>query len=434
MNDGVPARSEPAWLIVPLVASLLMIAPFTVDAYLPSFGAIAAEFGVDQAAMQHTLSLYLWFFGGMMLVHGPLSDAWGRRRMVLVALAVYVLASIGAALARDLTELIWARIGQGMAAGAGVVIGRALVRDLFSGARAQKVMSNVTLVFAMAPAIAPVIGGWLDAVWGWRSVFWFLAGFAALSIVGVWRFMPETVPPERRQSLALGFILRSYVRAVRHAPFMGLTLVFALLFAGMFLYIAAAPIILLERLQQTPLDFWKFFVPVVLGLMLGSRVSNALATRLAPRHSVWVGLGLSALGVLLNLVVNAFGIPPSDLAHTAAGVAAGVVNGAGDWAVAWVVAPILLYAMGMATAMPSLNLMGLDYLPTQRGLGSALQGFTQMVLAGAVSALAVAVLAQHLLWLAGGMAVVWLVAVLLYAGWYRHAPRLDWASERAAHP
>ncbi len=90
--------------------------------------------------------------------------------------------------------------------------------------------------------------------------------------------------------------------------------------------------------------------------------------------------------------------------------------------------------MGMATAMPSLNLMGLDYLPTQRGLGSALQGFTQMVLAGAVSALAVAVLAQHLLWLAGGMAVVWLVAVLLYAGWYRHAPRLDWASERAAHP
>ena len=426
MNDRVPARSEPAWLIVPLVASLLMIAPFTVDAYLPSFGAIAAEFGVDQAAMQHTLSLYLWFFGGMMLVHGPLSDAWGRRRMVLVALAVYVLASIGAALARDLTELIWARVGQGMAAGAGVVIGRAVVRDLFSGARAQKVMSNITLVFAMAPAIAPVIGGWLDTVWGWRSVFWFLAGFAALSIVGVWRFMPETVSPEQRQSLAIGFVLRSYARALRHAPFMGLTLVFALLFAGMFLYIAAAPIILLSHLQQTPVDFWKFFVPVVLGLMLGSRISNAVASRLAPRHSVWLGLGLSALGVLLNLIVNAFGIVQTDWVHAP--------SGAVDGAVAWVVAPILLYAMGMSTAMPSLNLMGLDYLPTQRGLGSALQGFTQMVLAGTVSALAVAVLAQHLMWLAGGMAVVWLAALLLYGAWYRHAPRLDWASERAAHP
>lgn len=413
------SRSEPAWLIVPLVASLLMIAPFTVDAYLPSFGAIAAEFGVDQAAMQHTLSIYLWFFGGMMLVHGPASDAFGRRRMVLVALVVYVLASIGAALAQDLTELIWARIGQGMAAGAGVVIGRALVRDLFSGARAQKVMSNVTLVFAMAPAIAPVIGGWLDAVWGWRSVFWFLAGFAALSMLGVWRFMPETVPPARRQSLAVGFIASSYARALRHASFMGLTGVFALLFSGLFLYIAAAPIVLLDELQQRPTDFWKFFLPVVLGLMLGSRVSNALATRLAPRRSVWLGLGLSAAGVLLNLLVNWLGV---------------VASATGDVAVAWVVAPILLYSMGMATAMPALTLMGLDYLPAQRGLGSALQGFIQMALAGTMSALAVAFLAQHLAWLAAGMAGVWLAAMLLYGWWYRHAPRLDWASERAAHP
>lgn len=412
-------RHEPTWLIVPLVASLLMIAPFTVDAYLPSFGAIAAEFGVDQAAMQHTLSIYLWFFGGMMLVHGPLSDAWGRRRMVLLALVIYLLASVGAALSRDLTELIWARIGQGVAAGAGVVIGRALVRDLFAGTRAQKVMSNVTLVFAMAPAIAPVIGGLLDAAWGWRSVFWFLAGFAALLMLGVLRFMPETVTAEHRQSISPRFILSSYGRALRDAPFMALSLVFALLFVGMFLYIAAAPIILLDHLQQAPTDFWKFFVPVVLGLMLGSRVSNLLATRLAPRNTVWIGLGLSAMGVLFNLGVNLFGLAQITPI---------------DQAVVWVVAPILLYAMGMSTAMPSLNLMGLDYLPTQRGLGSALQGFVQMALAGAVSAFAVAVLAQHLFWLACGMAGVWLAAVVLYGWWYRHAPRLDWASEQAAHP
>ncbi|WP_407275584.1 multidrug effflux MFS transporter [Halothiobacillus sp. DCM-1] len=415
----VEAQDEPAWLIVPLVASLLMIAPFTVDAYLPSFGAIATEFGVDQAAMQHTLSLYLWFFGGMMLVHGPLSDAWGRRRMVLVALLVYAVASVGAALARDLTELIWARIGQGVAAGAGVVIGRALVRDLFSGARAQKVMSNVTLVFAMAPAIAPVIGGWLAAAFGWRSVFWFLAVFAAILLMGVLRFMPETVTPDRRQSMAPHFILQSYARALCHAPFVALTLVFALLFAGMFLYIAAAPVVLLAHLHQSPTDFWKFFVPVVLGLMLGSRISNALATRLAPRHSVWVGLMVSALGAFLNLAINL----------------SGVLNTApGEQAVIWIVAPILLYAMGMSTAMPSLNLMGLDYLPTQRGLGSAVQGFMQMMLAGVVSGFCVAVLAQHLLWLALGMVAMWLLAALLYGWWSRHAPQLDWASERAAHP
>jgi len=227
------------WVIVPLVASLLMIAPFTVDAYLPSFPAIAREFGVNDAAMQHTLSLYLWFFGGMMLIHGPLSDRFGRRRMVLISLVFYALASVGAALASSINELIAARIVQGIAAGAGVVIGRALVRDLFEGATAQRVMSNITFVFAVAPAIAPIIGGGLDAVFGWRSIFWFLALFAGVSMLGVVGFMPETVGAHNRQSIAPKFILMSYIKALRDGSFMGLTLVFALLFAGLFLYIAA---------------------------------------------------------------------------------------------------------------------------------------------------------------------------------------------------
>ncbi|HQT42796.1 MAG TPA: Bcr/CflA family efflux MFS transporter, partial [Halothiobacillus sp.] len=273
------APATRVWVIVPLVASLLMIAPFTVDAYLPSFPAIAQEFGVDDATMQLTLSLYLWFFGGMMLVHGPLSDRFGRRHMVLVSLMIYAVASVGAALAGTINELIAARIVQGIAAGAGVVIGRALVRDLFEGATAQRVMSNITFVFAAAPAIAPIIGGGLDAVFGWRSVFWFLALFAGVSMLGVLGFMPETIGAHNRQSIAPKFIVISYLKALIHRPFMGLTLVFALLFSGMFLYIAAAPIVLIGHLGQPSTGFWKFFVPLVVGLIMGSRVSNFLARR-----------------------------------------------------------------------------------------------------------------------------------------------------------
>lgn len=410
------ARIVPkAILIVPLVASMLMIAPFTVDAYLPSFPAIGQEFGVDQATMQLTLSLYLWFFGGMMLVHGPLSDTFGRKRMVLISLTVYALASIGAALAGSINELIAARIVQGIAAGAGVVIGRALVRDLFEGATAQRVMSNITLVFAIAPAIAPIIGGLLENLFGWRSIFWFLALFAAVSMLGVLVFMPETVGAHNRQSIAPMFILKSYGRALRHAPFMGLTLVFALLFAGLFLYIAAAPAVLIDHLQQTPTDFWKFFVPLVAGLILGSRISNVLASRFAPMTTVSIGIGFAAVAVGFNLLQSFwFAAEP------------GTVT---DWRVWWTVSPITFYAMGMATAMPSLNLMGLDYIPAQRGLASALQGFVQMMLAGMVSAFAVAHLAQNLLMLAFGMAVLWLISAGIWLWWYRHAPRLGFASQ-----
>lgn len=406
MNAPAPR----ALLIVPVVASLLMLAPFTVDAYLPSFPSIAADFRVEEAAMQDTLSIYLWFFGSMMLVHGPLSDSFGRKRTVLIALTVYALASVAAALAHNLSELVYARIGQGIAAGAGVVIGRALVRDLFQGAMAQRVMSNVTLVFAAAPAIAPIIGGALEVAFGWRSVFWFLAGFAVLLVLGVLRFMPETIGAHNRQPLALGFVLKSYGRALFYGPFIGLTLIFALLFAGLFLYIAAAPAVLIGHLGQAPTDFWKFFVPLVTGLILGSRVSNWLSRRATALRTVTWGLAFSGLAVAYNLAQSLWFM-------------------SGTESIWWTVSPITLYAMGLATAMPALNLMALDYIPAQRGLASALQGFMQMALAGLVSAFVVARLSAHLTWLAAGMLCLWGVAALIWVLWVYRAPRLGFASE-----
>ncbi len=405
MNTTTRGGARSAAVLTLVIAGLLMIAPFTIDAYLPSFHAIADEFGVGHAAVQQTLSFYLLAFSALMLFHGPASDSFGRKRVLLLALAVYIVMTLLAAGAQNLTQLILARVGQGLAAGAGVVIGRALVRDLFAGAEAQRVMANVMLVFAAAPAAAPIIGGWLHEWFGWRAIFGFLALMALLQGLAVWRLLPETLRPEQRQPFSPRFVLCSYVQALRHPRYMQLIIVFALLFGGMFLYVAAAPAVLLDHLQQREVDFWKFFVPLVTGLILGSRVSNHLAGRLTPVQTMALGLGFSALAVLYNLFQA--GLQPADIVHSV-----------------WLsVTPITLYVMGMATAMPALNLTALNYWPEQRGLASALQGATQMALGGVVSGVLVAWLADSLLALAFGMAGLYTASLLLWLVWLRHERR-----------
>ena len=404
---GAPAVRPPtgrrAALLVVLIAGLLMLAPFTVDAYLPSFHAIGDEFGVGQAAMQQTLSLYLLAFGSMMLFYGPASDSFGRRRVILLALLVYALMTVFAALSQSIGQLIAARIGQGLAAGGSTVIARALVRDLFEDDDAQRVMANVMLVFAAAPAAAPIIGGWLHDWFGWRSVFWFLVGFAGLMALAVWRLLPETVAHRHRQSFHPAFVLKSYARALTHPRYMQLILVFALLFGGMFLYVAAAPAILIDHLGQSETDFWKFFVPLVTGLIIGSRITRWLTGRISPAATMALGLSLSGLAVLYNLVQA--GVQPADVTH-------------GVWLT---VTPITLYVMGMATTMPALNIQALDYWPEQRGLASALQGASQMGFAGIVSGLMVAWLVDSLFALAVGMAGLYATALLLWLYWWRTA-------------
>ena len=401
-GDTSPQGRRAAVLIL-VIAGLLMLAPFTVDAYLPSFHAIGDEFGVGQAAVQQTLSLYLLAFGSMMLFYGPAADSFGRKRVILLALLAYALMTVWAAMSQSLVQLIAARVGQGLAAGAGVVIGRALVRDLFAGADAQRVMANVMLVFAAAPAAAPIIGGWLHEWFGWRSVFWFLLGFALLMALAIWRLLPETVSMEARQSFAPRFVARSYLRAFSHPRYMQLIVVFALLFGGMFLYVAAAPAILIDHLGQRETDFWKFFVPLVTGLILGSRMTRWLAGRLSMTSTMALGLAISGMAVLYNLLQVS--LQPADQVH-------------GVWLT---VTPITLYVMGMATTMPALNITALDYWPAQRGLASALQGATQMAFAGIVSGVLVAWLADSLLALAIGMATLYVAALGLWLLWWRSA-------------
>ncbi len=176
-----------------------MLGPFSIDTYLPSFPAIGGEFDASAAGVQQTLSAYFLTFAVMTLFHGTLSDSFGRRPVILVSLVVYVAASIGCAVATDLPDLVLYRALQGLSAGAGMVVGRAIIRDSFEGHAAQRLMSLVTMIFALAPAIAPVIGGWLQGWFGWRSVFVFLALYGVILLAAcLWR-LPETHPPAARR-------------------------------------------------------------------------------------------------------------------------------------------------------------------------------------------------------------------------------------------
>lgn len=379
------------WLAV-TVALLAMLAPFSIDTYLPSFPDIGAEFSVSSVYLQQTLSFYLLAFAVMTLVYGPLSDSLGRRRVVLVAVALYVLCSIGCWFAPNAHWLLIMRIGQGLSASAGVVIGRAVIRDAFAGAQAQRVMAQMMLIFGLAPAIAPIIGGWLHDAFGWRSVFMFLTVLGAAIWVWTAALLPETLPPAARQPIHPRAVGRTYWHALRSSHFMGLVIVTALNFGAIFLYIAGSPEIIYRHLQRGPSDFGLLFAPLVGGMMLGTLLSHRLAGRVTHGHCVDLGFGLMLAGAAVNAL----------LAFTAA------------TSVYTVIAPPILYAVGMALAMPNLSLMAMDLYPAHRGLASALQGFTHSAANALVAGLVVPLLAHDLRGLTSGMLVMTLAGFGLW--------------------
>jgi len=251
MAEAHHATRRFRWSFAALLAAFSALGPFSIDAYLPAFAGIQTSLDATPLEIQQTLSAYLFAFGLMFLFHGALSDSFGRRPVILVALAIYTIASIGAALAASVHALIAWRIVQGLSVGAGMVVGRAMIRDLFGPEDAQRLMSVVTLFFGLAPAVAPVIGGWLFVGLGWRSVFWFLAGLGVL-LVGVgWRYLPETHGVASRQPFHPVALLKGYEEVGIHARFLLLSLTAGFNFNAFFLYIVSAPVFLGDKVTAS---------------------------------------------------------------------------------------------------------------------------------------------------------------------------------------
>jgi DHA1 family bicyclomycin/chloramphenicol resistance-like MFS transporter len=358
-----------------------MLGPFSVDTYLPAFSAMAESLDTSQLKIQQTLTVYLFAFAAMSLWHGALSDALGRKPVIVVTLAVYAVASVGCAIAGNVESLVLFRVLQGLSAGGGWLVGRAIVRDRFHGPEAQRLMSRITLMFAIAPAIAPIVGGWLLAISGWRSIFWALFVFTAALLVWVIRDLRETHPVSARQSLRPRVLWANYVSVFMRREFQLLAGMVAFNFAGFFLYIPAAPVFLMQHLRLSPQDFGWMFVPSIAGMMTGAMLSGRLAERLLPAQTIWLGFGLMGFAAVSNVAL-AWALPPS---------------------LPWSILPLPLYSCGMSLVMPSSQLMLLDLFPSLRGLASSLQGFTHTLLSGIVAGAVAPALEHSTRALAGGM-------------------------------
>lgn len=396
-----------SWAFAALLASLAMLGPFAVDMYLPSFPAIGREFGASQIALQQTLSVYMFAFAFMMLWHGALSDALGRRPIVLAGLAVFALGTLGCAIAGNIQSLWLFRGLQGLSAGAGLVVGRAIIRDRFSGPEAQRMMSQMILVFGIGPALAPIVGGALLNTLGWRSIFWAMLAWTVVMLLLCIRTLPETLPPAHRHPLHPRALWRNYRAVVSQPNFTLLALVPALNFCAFFLYIAAAPAFLVDLLGVSTWGFAWLFVPMIAGIMIGAWISGQLAGRISPLRQIRAGYALLAVAVLANLAICAFA-PPY--------VAANVL-------------PIMIYTVGTSLIMPCVTLLLLDLFPTMRGMTSSLQGFIQFALGGVVAGTIAPLLAQSLLTLAAGMAGFTIASFLLWLTYQRRARSVlkDWS-------
>jgi len=393
-SSAAPLVHRRSWAFAALMASLSMLGPFAVDMYLPAFPAIGAEFGVTAIALQQTLSVYMIAYAFMMLWHGALSDSLGRRPVVIAGLVVFALGTLGCAIAGNIESLWLSRVLQGLSAGAGLVVGRAIIRDRFHGAEAQRMMSQTTMVFGLGPAIAPIVGGALLNLLGWRSIFWGMFTWTAVMIVLCVRVLPETHPVASRHPLRPRALLRNYRQVLGRPAFALLAFLLAFNFCAFFLYIAAAPAFLVDLLGVSTLGFAWLFVPMISGIMVGAFLSGRIAGRLSPMRTIRIGYAVLATGVLINLAVSYLLSPQ----------------------VAWNVLPIFVYTIGSSLIMPSVTLILLDLFPTMRGMTSSLQGFVQFALGAVVAGSIAPLLAHALTSLAWGMAaftaasfVLWLV-------------------------
>jgi len=366
-----------------LLGGLAMFGPFSIDTIFPAFPQMAAQFGADKLAMQQTISVYLIAYALMSIVHGPLSDAVGRRRVILGGLTVFIVASAGCALAPDLRTLLAFRALQGLSAGVGLIVGRAVIRDVLQGSDAQRLMSHVSMIFGIAPAIAPIIGGWMLGVGRWPLIFWFLVAFSVLLLAATALWLPETHPPQSRMPLRPQRLLRDYVAIALNPRFQRLAAAGAFGFAGLFLYIASAPAFVMDLLGLSEQGFAWLFLPTIGGMTLGAFVSGRVAGRWKPPYQVGVGYACIGAAALCNVLYNAF-VPAIS--------------------VPWAVLPMSLASFGVALVFPVLTLAILDMYPRQRGSASSLQAFTQLVLNSAVAGALSPLLSRHGLHLALGMA------------------------------
>ena len=392
----------PKWALAVLLAVLGMLGPFSIDTYLPAFAGIATALGATPVEMQQTLSAYLFGFAFMNLFHGALADSFGRRPVVLWGIALFTIASAGCALSQSIGQLVFFRAVQGLSTGAGIVVSRAVIRDMFPPAQAQQVMSQVTIYFGVAPAVAPIVGGWLFVHTGWHSIFWFLALVGAILWITNFRLLPETLHPSHRQPFNVRHLMRGYWALGSSPKFLLLALASGVPFNGMFLYVLSAPAFLGEHLKLEPTQFFWFFVLTISGIMGGAWLSGRLAGRIAPKRQIRHGFVIMFVVGIANVALNTVLAP-----HPA-----------------WALLPIAIFSFGWALMVPVVTLLVLDLVPERRGMASSLQAFVGSTANGVVAGVISPLVMHSALGLATASLLMMCIGLTSWMYLHHHWPEL----------
>ncbi len=347
-----------------LLALLTAIGPLSVDLYLPSLPEIGRALAAPASQVQLTISSYLVGFAAGQIVYGPVSDLFGRKPVMFVALVIFCAASLACAGAPNIESLIAARVVQAVGASGAVVLARAVVRDLYEGARAGRELSVMAMIMGLAPVIAPTIGAALQMMFGWRACFLFICAGGVITIVAMWRFMPETLQRPAPGSFTAVQIVNAYRIVASDPGFLAHLALVAVSFAGLFAFISASPFVLQNFFGLTPVEFGVAFAVASTGYILGTSIAARLVLRAGLSRTIGVGAIALAAGGLAS-VITITQIPTS---------------------VIGLLLPMTLYLAGLGLAMPQALAGALQPFPERAGAASSLVGCVQQGLAAVIGA------------------------------------------------
>jgi DHA1 family bicyclomycin/chloramphenicol resistance-like MFS transporter len=357
-----------------LLTALVALGPLSTDLYLPSLPNLARYFAVGVDDIQLTLSVFLVGLATAQLVYGPLSDRFGRRPVLLIGLAIYVIASFVCMLAPSVPVLVLARFVQAVGACVGPVLGRAIVRDVYGREGAARALAYMSAAMALAPAIGPILGGFLEEWFGWRINFLALVIYGSGGLIIAWRILPETNESPDLQAAQPIRILLGYRGLLNHRAYVGYVLCCAFAYSGIFAFISGSSYVLQEVVGLGPIGFGLCFAGVVIGYIIGTIVAGRMSRRLGIDCLIAVGAGIGVVGGALLLALALAG-------STRSGLAGALL----------IVGPMLVFMVGVGLVLPNSIAGAIGPFPRAAGAASALLGFTQMT-AAAVIGIAVAAL------------------------------------------
>ncbi|PXX92754.1 Bcr/CflA family drug resistance efflux transporter [Marinobacter vulgaris] len=348
-----------------LLAAAVALGPLAIDMYLPALPSMGESLSAGTGQVQLTLSVYMAGFALAQLVCGPLADRFGRKPIIIGGFLLFAVASVICALATNIETLILSRFLQALGGSAGPVLGRAAVRDIYSPRDAAKIMAILASIMAVAPAIAPTLGGFMVVGLGWQSIFLALAGYALVMAVVIAVGIPEPMRPEHRQSLRIGSLWKNYRAIGSDVSFLGYTLTNSLTFAGLFAFLSGSSFVLIDFLGVKPQHFGLFFACIVAGYIGGNLTAIRLGRRLVPDQILVRGLLVSVAGGGLMAALS-------------------MTQVYNVWAV---ILPQSLFMIGVGMVLPQTMAGALANFPSMAGSASALFGFTQMLVAATIGML-----------------------------------------------